>query len=91
MPSTGGPEEKMLDLVQAVNWLITSGGIYFTDESPNSAVIRYLDFATRKTWDVLHTPRPLFLGLDISPDKKWLVWSQYDRFDSGLMLVDNFH
>jgi Tol biopolymer transport system component len=93
MPSGGGEETRVPNImVCSTNWRITSGGIYFTDEdrSPDRTTIRYADLKTGNVRDLLDTTRPIFNGLDISPDKRWLTWSQFGRHNSDLMLVENF-
>jgi tricorn protease-like protein len=50
----------------------------------------FLDLSTMKVRPVLRSNRPAMLGLAISPDGRWLLYSQLDAFDADLILVENF-
>jgi hypothetical protein len=34
--------------------------------------------------------KPFFLGLSVSPDGRWLIYSQLDQSGSDIMLMENF-
>jgi hypothetical protein len=36
-------------------------------------------------------PKPAYLGLSLSPDGEYLIYSQVVRLGSNLMLVEDFH
>jgi Tol biopolymer transport system component len=76
-------------------WVPFGSGIYFfhyTDD--NKQEIDFLDLSTKKV-------RPVFFpekggadwigGLSVSPDGRWLLFSQMDDLSSDLMLVENWH
>jgi hypothetical protein len=48
-----------------------------------------LEFASGKTTEIFTLPQPAALGLGISPDYRSLFFSQTDRQDSDIMLVEN--
>jgi hypothetical protein len=68
-------------------------GIYFTDEVNGKAHIRFFDLNTQKV-------RTVFVmdkfwaewngGLPVSPDGRWLLFTQLDDLSSDLMLVENW-
>ena len=66
-----------------------SEGIYFIPkEAPYS--LRYYDLSTAKTRLILNIDKELENGLSISPDGRWVIYSQTDQFNGDIMLVDNF-
>jgi Tol biopolymer transport system component len=71
-------------------WMIASDGIYFVSQSAPHTISFY-DFSTQKTRDIFKTDRDLHDGLSISPDGRYLLFSQLDENDSNIMLVSNFH
>jgi Tol biopolymer transport system component/DNA-binding winged helix-turn-helix (wHTH) protein len=85
MPVGGGPEEKIVDSIYRFNYAVTEKGIYLTRDG----CIDFVDFATGQIQPVWKTPRP-DLGLAISPDGRYLLFSQVDAYGSDLMLVESF-
>ena len=71
-------------------WMIASDGIYFVSQS-TPRTISFYDFSTQKTRDIFKTDRDLHDGISISPDGRYLLFSQLDESDSNIMLVSNFH
>jgi len=55
-----------------------------------SFVIRRYMFATREDSQIASPAKPVFGGLSISPDGKYLIYSQRQEA-SNLMLVEDFH
>lgn len=91
MPTAGGPEEELVGSLYRANYAIAKRGIYYMthpDEAGNSTLKLY-DFATGTTTTLLPMGHPE-LGLDVSPDGRYLVYAQLDDPASGLMLVENF-
>ena len=66
---------------------VSRGGIYFV-LWPR---IQYFDFTTGRTKTILTLEKETSLGLSVSPDERWLLYSQFDQDGSDLMLVENFH
>jgi hypothetical protein len=65
---------------------LSSRGIYFI----SSGRLQFLDFPAGKSKTLLTLDKPIHLGMALSPDEKWLLYSQVDQGGSDLMLVDNF-
>ena len=87
MPVKGGAEVQVVPKV--AGWFafaIAAKGIYFT---PDGKTIQRLDFSTGKV-STLATPEKEFVGLCVSPDERFVVWSQVDRDNAELMLVEGF-
>jgi Tol biopolymer transport system component len=58
---------------------------------PKDFTVRFLDFKTGKIHDVFTTSAIGFWGLTVSPDGRTLLFSQTDRLEADLMLVEDFH
>ena len=56
-------------------------------------MIAFYSFAGAEVNEVFRTEKEVptgFLGLSVSPDGKWLLYTQGDQFGSDIMLVENF-
>jgi len=89
----GGPKAFPLDGMPQVNnwnaWTTVHGGIYFVPVgSPDS--LRYYDFTSRELRDVLRLQKDFSDGLSISPDGRFLLYSQLDDLNSDIMVVENY-
>jgi len=96
--STDGSDPHQIAVVPEFEgdaWVPFGSGIYFWHyTSDNKTVIEFLDLITKKV-------RPVFFpekdnaadwmgGLSVSPDGRWLLFSQVDEVTSDLMLVENW-
>ncbi|HMD07668.1 MAG TPA: winged helix-turn-helix domain-containing protein [Candidatus Acidoferrum sp.] len=71
-------------------WTLVPDGLYFApQDSPRS--ICFFDFATRHTREVFKADKDLGDGMSISPDGRYLLYSQIDESNSNIMLVNYFH
>ena len=71
-------------------WTLSRAGIYFVPaEAPKS--LRYFDFATRQIVPIFAVNKYFGGGLSVSPDGRWILYSQADNMNSDIMLVDHFH
>ncbi len=66
---------------------VNSKGLYFT---PDAKSIQFLEFATGKISTVATADKPADGGLCVSPDNRYVVWSQSDAASRDLMLVEGF-
>jgi hypothetical protein len=90
----GGEEAVVQDAVlHWGHWSVWNGNLVFLqpggEEGPS---IRLLDLATRQTTDVvsLGPGTSPSIGLNVSPDGRWILFTRQDRAGSDLMLVENF-
>jgi len=97
IPVAGGEETMALDCDQAGFWrlwTVVEKGIYFaTASTPSQPLIEFLSFATGKVTPVATLARPLPRsdpGLSVSPDGRWLLFTQMDQSGSDIMLAENF-
>ena len=103
MSIAGGAETRVVDSLYRYNYAVTARGVYYAALPANytvssaraplpnrSSVVRYLDFATNKTSDVMPIDGRLDLGLCVSPDGKYLLFTKIDYLGADLMLVEHF-
>jgi Tol biopolymer transport system component/predicted Ser/Thr protein kinase len=98
VPVEGGQAAKLLEGVSSYqNLALVNSGVYFVPVG-NGAVsdsIQFLDFASNRVRSVATFDKPLHLGneggLAVSPDGKWILYTQVEQAGSELMLVENFH
>lgn len=97
MPLASGEETLVLDHHSAGiwrHWAVTEAGIYFaTEAQPKQTLIEFFSFATRQVTLLATIPKGLDRstpGLSVSPDGRWLIWSQLDQQGSDILLLENF-
>jgi Tol biopolymer transport system component len=91
VPVEGGTEVQFPDSPRVPwgAWVVVEGGIYYLD----STSIRFFRFDTKRSEEVVKTPKPPVLtrpGMAISPDRRWILYGQIDTQISDLMLIENF-
>ena len=87
MPAVGGKEQQVLPRVSSMqNFAVGVRGVYFTLEP---RMIQLLDVATGKVSTVA-TLDTNALGICVSPDDRYVVWSQVDREARDLKLIEHF-
>jgi hypothetical protein len=92
-------EEPVVPEMKSRNWKVLREGIYLLDSQNNSqlgttsrvAQARFCRFATKKIQDLgFRTPKAAtFIGIDVSPDEKWLYFSQIDSSITDLYVTEN--
>ena len=100
MPPAGGKEELVIDGgVHWSNFAVVSDGIYYIAIPPAvyaassqlygapGNALRFFRFADRKTLTIQTLPRPVFMGLSVSPDRTSVFLTQVDHQGSDLMAV----
>ena len=95
IPCLGGREEQAMSYSVAANgsaYAPGREGIYFIDQASHIAKQRlaFFSFATGRTTTLAQIPKPVELGLAVSPDEREVLYSQVDHVSSELMLVENF-
>ena len=74
------------------NWAVTKSGIYFfAPETGGPPKIEYLDFETRRSSQIGRLDKPSFYGLAVSPDGGTLLYSQWDRNEHQILVMEHFH
>jgi Tol biopolymer transport system component len=95
--SSSGGEDHSLDgmpkIKDMVDWALGKEGIYFLDRQALPTTIKFFDFGTKQIRQIgtLSKPTDDWGGLSLSPDGKWLAYSQVDETPSDIMLVEHFN
>jgi Tol biopolymer transport system component/DNA-binding winged helix-turn-helix (wHTH) protein len=93
LPAQPGRESKVDGMPQvkvAELWALSRGGIYFVPaDAPRS--LRYFDFSTRQARPIFELDKDFFNDLSISPDGRWILYSEAGKSNSDIMIVDHFH
>jgi len=100
VPVSGGQTTKVLEGLSAyINLAIVEKGIYFipVHDAASGYSIQFLDFQTNKIRQIASIERRLGSGhlgddggLAISPDGRWILYTQVDQGGAELKLVENF-
>jgi Tol biopolymer transport system component len=97
VPVAGGEETLVLDQHRAGelrSWAVTEQGIYFASaEKPEQPQLEFYSFATGQVTTVAVLEKGIYRGMSglaVSPDGRWLTWSQIDQVISDIMLLENF-
>ena len=71
-------------------WTLVHDGIYFAPhDSPRS--ICFFDFATRHTREIFKADKDLGDGMSVSPDGRYMLYSQIDQSNANIMIANYFH
>jgi hypothetical protein len=92
-PAERGEAQEILDsLNEGFNYEVVLDGIYFiTKPPPDSGYpIQFLNTTTGNIPRIATSDKPVGGGLSVSPDRRWILYSQVDQGGSDLMLVENF-
>jgi hypothetical protein len=92
----GSGETRVVDGVFFGPMALTRDGIYYIaagpDFRPDLRQVRFLSFSKGTSRQVLKSEKHTGAGLGLSPDGRWLLYTQFDgQPGSDLMLVENFH
>ena len=94
VPVGGGEELRVLDEAFQGFWALVDNGIYFANlKATPYPTIDFFDFATGRTRRVAVIEKELQLvspSIAVSPDGRWILHAKVDRFESDIMLMENF-
>ena len=91
MPLSGGEESQVLQSVAWDAFYLAKEGIYFIPgPAYTKSSIQFLSFVTGKMKTVAPMSASQYTGLSVSPDGRFLLFSQIDEVVSDLKLVENF-
>jgi dipeptidyl aminopeptidase/acylaminoacyl peptidase len=86
VPVGGGEPEKVIEDAWPYHWAMVDEGIYY--RTPEGAV-EFFDFSTEQIAPVMQMEKGA-RGLEVSPDRKWLLYGKGEPAKSDIMLVENF-
>ena len=97
IPVEGGVETPVVDHHGAGfwrSWAVTAEGIYFvTAEMPARPIIEFFSFGAGDVRQVAILERPVHprvWGFSVSPDRRWILYTQTDESSSDIMLLEKF-
>ena len=93
LPLAGGQEELVLEGVRPFLWSVTESGIVFVTREANFDAIdvhRFSDQRVARLGRLGFRIPGIFTHMTVSRDGRWALATEMVRFDSDLMLVDNF-
>jgi Tol biopolymer transport system component len=89
MPIAGGEETQVLESVILHNYAVADDGVYFIAKTADGLAIQFLNVQTN-TVRTLAPVRPGYVGFSVSPDRKWILYTEFNPLGSDLALVDHF-
>jgi Tol biopolymer transport system component/DNA-binding winged helix-turn-helix (wHTH) protein len=97
VPVNGGDEAPVLDFPKGSFWgywaLVKTGIYYVNTETGAQPALQFLRFADKRVVQVAaldRRPVPFLPGMAVSPDERWVLYTQEDQRSSDIMLVENF-
>jgi Tol biopolymer transport system component len=90
-PAHGGEEiiAYNIPLIE-YQWCLSDEGMYFINRSESIYSIDYYDNNTDQIKRILNVGKKQIAHPTISPNGKWLVYTQLDQSESDIILVNNF-
>jgi Tol biopolymer transport system component len=96
VPVAGGEETRVLDRGGQSVWALTDQGICFFDLGGSTGpALKFYNFATGKVALLREFSKDTRVDTDstvltVSPDGRWILYTQFDHAGSNLMLVENY-
>jgi Tol biopolymer transport system component/serine/threonine protein kinase len=96
VPVEGGEETRVLDEGGESLWALTGEGICFFDlKNPAAPALKLYSFTAGKTTLLRQFPKDTKVdthssALSVSPEGRWILYTQLDQSGSDLMLVENY-
>lgn len=87
----GSGEVEAIDAVAQRGFVVREDRIYYLRPETGGGTTLRARLATGKDSLITSILKPLWIGLSVSPDGKYAIYSQVDHEGSDLILVDNFH
>ncbi len=91
IPSQGGEAKTVVRIGSPTPvFAVFEDGIYYVpDFDPNA--VHFWNAPTGRSQRIVSIEGPAYSSLDVSPDRRWILYVRRDEVGSDLMLVENFH
>jgi hypothetical protein len=89
----GGQSELVLEHVWPFLWTVTDAGIMFITREPDFDAIDVYTFSDRRVARIARLGFRIpgsYTHMSVSRDGRWALATKMERFDSDLMLLENF-
>jgi Tol biopolymer transport system component/DNA-binding winged helix-turn-helix (wHTH) protein len=95
LPKVGGKEKALANMPRVLyptDWALAANGIYFIDRKGARATLSFFGFenARVRVLTELQKQPGVWCGIALSPDQRWLVYSQIDEKVSDIMLAEHY-
>jgi Tol biopolymer transport system component/DNA-binding winged helix-turn-helix (wHTH) protein len=70
-------------------WRITPGGIYFVPRDAGRSM-RFFDFGSHQVREVFTADKDFEAGISVSPDGRYLLYTQVDNQNADIMIADRY-
>ncbi|MBI1766045.1 MAG: PD40 domain-containing protein [Acidobacteria bacterium] len=91
VPVTGGAETRVLEHGRQGAWAMHAQGIYLVNAATKTpGTIEFFSFATARKTILAGFEKDDLYGFTVSAAARRLLWSQIDRNESDLVLLENF-
>jgi len=90
-PIEGGDETRILESLNSRAFEVVEDGIYFfAPGRSGETLLQFYTFATKKTTLIGAFKKPVGGLIDVSPDRRSILYTQIDEAGGDLMLVEGF-
>ena len=92
VPVDGGEEKPIVDgLNNPLSFAVSADGLYLSvSTTPRNTSIDFFEFKTGNRRTVAKLDKAAWLGVAVSPDQQYLLYSVFDSTSRNLMLVEKF-
>jgi Tol biopolymer transport system component len=84
MPLSGGTAEQVIPDIRGLFYAVTASGIYFEA----NRTISFWDAATGNIRAIFAPPKPMGIGMAVSPDGRSLLFTQIETDGADLYMID---
>ncbi len=92
---SGANEIRVIDASDFQEFRVCGKEVCVLDNSspPSAEFVRYDPVTKRKQTKLLDIGPRIYtsLGMDVSPDGRWVIFTRADSVESDIMMVENFH
>jgi Tol biopolymer transport system component len=84
IPVAGGEKQEVIPEIRGLFYAVTPRGIYYQ----SNRAICFWDVSSGRTHEVFTPPKQMGIGLAVSPDGTALLFTQIERRESDLYMID---